>query len=60
MIKLNEQFQTKSTTIMKNLKESFENWPEDDTDTLERVVSSAITGTPFWDVTAEEVVYTNN
>lgn len=38
MIKLNEQFQTKSTTIMKNLKESFENWPEDDTDTLERVV----------------------
>lgn len=60
MIKLNEQFQTKSTTIMKNLKESLENWPEDNTDTLERVVSSAITGTPFWDVTAEEVAYTNN
>ena len=52
MIKLNEQFQTKSTTIMKNLKESLENWPEDNTDTLERVVSSVITGTPFWDVTA--------
>ena len=60
MIKLNEQFQTKSTTIMKNLKESLENWPEDNTDTLEQVVSSVITGTPFWDVTAEEVVYTNN
>lgn len=61
MIKLNEQFQTKSTTIMKNLKESLENWPEDNADTLERVVSSIITGTPFWDVSAEEVVvYTNN
>ena len=60
MIKLNEQFQTKSTTIMKNLKESLENWPEDNADTLERVVSSVITGTPFWDVSAEEVVYTNN
>lgn len=32
MIKLNEQFQTKSTTIMKNLKESLENWPEDNAD----------------------------
>lgn len=55
-----EENQTKSTTIMKNLKESLENWPEDNADTLERVVSSVITGTPFWDVTAEEVVYTNN
>lgn len=59
-MKLNEQFQSKSKTIMNNLKKDFESWVEDDEDTLERVVSSVITGTPFWDVSAEEVVYTNN
>ena len=64
MIKLNETFQPKSTTIVKNLKDYMENIPEDsskniDPETLENVVSSAIVGISIYDLNQEDVDYTN-
>ena len=64
MIKLNETFQPKSTTIVKNLKDYMENIPEDsskniDPETLENVVSSAIVGISIYDLNQEDVDYSN-
>lgn len=64
MIKLNETFQPKSTTIVKNLKDYMENIPEDSSknigpETLENVVSSAIVGISIYDLNQEDVDYTN-
>lgn len=64
MIKLNETLQSNSTTIVKNLKDYMENIPEDssknlDPETLENVVSSTIIGTPIYDLSQEDVDYTN-
>ena len=60
MIKLNETFQPKSTTIVKNLKDYMENIPEDsskniDPETLENVVSSTIIGISIYDLNQEDV-----
>ena len=64
MIKLNEAFQPKATTIVKNLKNYMENIPEDSSkniepETLENVVSSAIIGISIYDLNQEDVDYTN-
>ena len=64
MIKLNETLQSNSTTIVKNLKDYMENIPEDssknlDPETLENVVSSTIIGTSIYDLSQEDVDYTN-
>ena len=64
MIKLNETFQSNSTTIVKNLKDYMENISEDSSknlepETLENVVSSTIIGTSIYDLSQEDVDYTN-
>ena len=59
MIKLNEEFQTKSATIVKNLKRHMENWPEEDDNVLESVVASIIAGTTIFDLEKETIDYTN-
>lgn len=59
MIKLNEEFQTKPATIVKNLKRHMENWPEEDDKVLESVVASIIAGTTIFDLEKETIDYTN-
>ena len=59
MIKLNEEFQTKPATIVKNLKRHMENWSEEDSKILESVVASIVAGTTIFDVEKETVDYTN-
>lgn len=59
MIKLNEEFQTKPATIVKNLKRHMENWPEEDNKVLESVVASIIAGTTIFDLEKETIDYTN-
>lgn len=59
MLKLNEEFQTKPVTIVKNLKRHMENWPEEDDEILEAVVASSITGVPISELSQETVDYTN-
>nr|DAP07765.1 MAG TPA: hypothetical protein [Caudoviricetes sp.] len=59
MIKLNEEFQTKPATIVKNLKRHMENWPEEDSKILESVVASIVAGTTIFDVEKETIDYTN-
>ena len=55
MIKLNEEFQTKPATIVKNLKRHMENWPEEDSKILESVVASIVAGTTIFDVEKETI-----
>lgn len=59
MLKLNEEFQTKPVTIVKNLKHHMENWLEEDDEILEAVVASSITGVPISELSQETVDYTN-
>lgn len=59
MIKLHENFKPKHETIIDNLKHELAEWNEEDSEILENGVASIITGTPVFDVSQDEVDYTN-
>ena len=59
MIKLHENFKPKHETIIDNLKHELAEWNEEDSEILENGVGSIITGTSVFDLTQDEVDYTN-